>query len=69
MTPAIVTYLLTALQYIPTILAAGQSVEAFIAGIKADVAGFQATGGVPTAAQWAALDTTEEAAYTALMAT
>lgn len=68
MNPAILSYISAALELVPSLIAADGDLAAYIAQLKADLAGFASTGGEPTTAQWQAQNASMLGALAALQA-
>ena len=69
MPAAVLSYITLALQFIPVLISAGTSVDAWVTQLIADIKGFSSNpNGEPTAAQWAAMNAQMMAALTALQA-
>lgn len=68
MNPNVLAYINAALQLVPVLVQTGANVVAYIEKLKADLDGFAASGGEPTAAQWQTQNTAMMAALTGLMA-
>ena len=68
MNPAVLAYISAGLQLIPSLIAAGADVAAYITQLKADITGCSATGSEPPPAQWATQTAALQTALAALMA-